>query len=38
MSGGGFHVHGPHDHELEHATEGDMGVATAVSTEATAAA
>lgn len=22
MSGGGFHVHGPHDHELEHATHG----------------
>jgi hypothetical protein len=22
MSGGGFHVHGPHDHELEHATQG----------------
>ena len=21
MSGGGFHVHGPHDHELEHATQ-----------------
>lgn len=21
MSGGGFHVHGPHDHELEHARE-----------------
>ncbi len=20
MSGGGFHVHGPHDHELEHAS------------------
>lgn len=20
MSGAGFHVHGPHDHELEHAT------------------
>ncbi len=20
MSGSGFHVHGPHDHELEHAT------------------
>jgi Na+/glutamate symporter len=30
MSGGGFHVHGPHDHELEHATqhaaEGHHGV------------
>jgi Na+/glutamate symporter len=30
MSGGGFHVHGPHDHELEHATqhgaEGHLGV------------
>lgn len=22
MSGGGFHVHGPHDHELEHASAG----------------
>ena len=22
MSGAGFHVHGPHDHELEHATQG----------------
>ena len=22
MSGGGFHVHGPHDHELEHAAQG----------------
>lgn len=22
MSGGGFHVHGPHDHELEHAVQG----------------
>lgn len=31
MSGGGFHVHGPHDHELEHAAqhaaEGHHGVA-----------
>jgi len=31
MSGGGFHVHGPHDHELEHAaqhaSEGHHGVA-----------
>lgn len=30
MSGGGFHVHGPHDHELEHAAqhaaEGHHGV------------
>lgn len=25
MSGGGFHVHGPHDHELEHAAHGDHG-------------
>lgn len=25
MSGGGFHVHGPHDHELEHATQGHGG-------------
>jgi Domain of unknown function (DUF4337) len=23
MSGGGFHVHGPHDHALEHAAHGD---------------
>jgi Na+/glutamate symporter len=22
MSGGGFHVHGPHDHEMEHAMQG----------------
>ena len=21
MSGAGFHVHGPHDHELEHAAQ-----------------
>jgi hypothetical protein len=25
MSGGGFHVHGPHDHELEHAAQGGNG-------------
>ena len=25
MSGDGFHVHGPHDHELEHATQGAHG-------------
>jgi hypothetical protein len=25
MSGGGFHVHGPHDHELEHAVQGHHG-------------
>ncbi len=25
MSGGGFHVHGPHDHELEHAQQGEHG-------------
>ena len=25
MSGAGFHVHGPHDHELEHATQGGHG-------------
>lgn len=38
MSGGGFHVHGPHDHELEHAAEhgskdsfsGRIAVATAI--------
>ena len=23
MSSGGFHVHGPHDHELEHAAHGN---------------
>jgi Na+/glutamate symporter len=25
MSGGSFHVHGPHDHELEHAAHGHHG-------------
>ena len=25
MSGQGFHVHGPHDHELEHAAQGGSG-------------
>ena len=25
MSSGGFHVHGPHDHELEHAMQGNHG-------------
>ncbi len=25
MSSGGFHVHGPHDHELEHAQQGGHG-------------
>jgi Domain of unknown function (DUF4337) len=25
MSSGGFHVHGPHDHELEHAAQGAHG-------------
>ena len=25
MSGQGFHVHGPHDHELEHAQQGSHG-------------
>ena len=25
MSGHGFHVHGPHDHELEHAQQGGRG-------------
>jgi len=25
MSGAGFHVHGPHDHELEHAAQGGHG-------------
>ena len=28
MSGHGFHVHGPHDHELEHATQGHGGAHT----------
>jgi len=27
MSGAGFHVHGPHDHELEHAAQGAHGAA-----------
>jgi len=27
MSGAGFHVHGPHDHELEHAAQGGHGAA-----------
>jgi hypothetical protein len=38
MAGAGFHVHGPHDHELEHAAQqggkdsfvGAMAVTTAV--------
>jgi hypothetical protein len=38
MSGGGFHVHGPHDHELEHAAQhgdhkshaGGIAVVTAI--------
>ena len=37
MSGAGFHVHGPHDHELEHAAQhepkgmaGQLAVATAI--------
>jgi Na+/glutamate symporter len=37
MSSGGFHVHGPHDHELEHAAEhdpkgmaGQLAVVTAI--------
>lgn len=25
MSGHGFHVHGPHDHEVEHAVQGEHG-------------
>jgi Na+/glutamate symporter len=28
MSGHGFHVHGPHDHELEHAQKGGHGGST----------
>ncbi|MGJ7582599.1 DUF4337 domain-containing protein [Variovorax sp. RHLX14] len=28
MSGQGFHVHGPHEHELEHAASGDHGDST----------
>ena len=38
MSEDGFHMHGPHDHELEHAAQhepkgmaGELAVATAVS-------
>jgi len=27
MSGGHFHVHGPHDHEVEHAAEAETGTA-----------
>ena len=27
MSGAGFHVHGPHEHELEHAAQGAHGAA-----------
>ena len=27
MSSGGFHVHGPHDHAVEHATHGDHAAA-----------
>ena len=30
MSQGGFHVHGPHDHALEHAAQGDHGIHGAV--------
>ena len=37
MSGNGFHVHGPHDHELEHAAQhepaglaGQLAVITAI--------
>ncbi|MDD2810671.1 DUF4337 domain-containing protein [Rhodoferax sp.] len=29
MSGHGFHVHGPHDHELEHAQQGGHGASHA---------
>ena len=32
MSEGGFHVHGPHDHELEHAASGHDGHGQASST------
>ena len=28
MSGAGFHVHGPHDHELEHAAQGGHGTSS----------
>ena len=28
MSDHGFHVHGPHDHELEHAAQGEHGATT----------
>ncbi len=38
MSGAGFHVHGPHDHELEHAAQGghDSGGMIAQTTQANA--
>jgi hypothetical protein len=26
MSGHGFHVHGPYDHGIEHATQGHAGL------------
>ncbi len=42
MSGGGFHVHGPHDHELEHAahggTQGSSSIAVATAILATVGA
>jgi Na+/glutamate symporter len=34
MSSGGFHVHGPHDHAVEHATQGHSNHAAEHSTEA----
>ena len=30
MSGAGFHVHGPHEHELEHAAQGAHGAGAAM--------
>ncbi|MFN3376883.1 MAG: DUF4337 domain-containing protein [Burkholderiaceae bacterium] len=33
MSSGGFHVHGPHDHALEHAAQSDHGHAAHADTE-----
>src|SRR6478735_5257207 len=30
MSGHGFHVHGPHDHEVEHAAHGGDGFASKI--------
>ncbi len=32
MSEGGFHVHGPHDHEVEHASHANGSTSMAVAT------